>query len=796
MERSNKSGPRKFREALKNGHCLIGPGVFDGISARVASTIGFDFLYLAGSGATGSFVGEPDLSTMTATEFATIGGMMVQHTDLPVIADADTGFGGPLNIARTVRLYEHAGVAGCHIEDQVFPKRCGQLKGKDVVDLQVYLERIRSAVMARVDPDFVIIARTDARQATRYGGEKAGREAFEEGVKRLKAALDAGADMAFMESPRTEEECSELVRALAPKPVLINVLPQGLTPALTTADCQKLGFAAAIYPCTGFIPAMLAMQSSYSALKNEGTDLHHCKGKRIQDFFEQVGLKESFDFDTMIENYSKEEVEHTIARRAQGPNRLRKTHNITPDRPAEYVYAHTPASVPRHITPVVTMPPMPSDFDHEYIVNPGSGLRSDGQHLPYPVVGQLPYPTVPQEIDMGDYKDLPPHERPGPGAEKQSQTPLKARTVDVTPVISKQTNLGLNVRMGCLSVGGNSPDTAGTLPPPSPLLEAYLGTYHSVSPMISPMRLPSNSNLDKLYSFSPGPSSDGKHHRRSRSSTSKIDFISSGTTLEPKKRARLYDAEKDALALDEAISHHRIDVDTICKILPNLTHDQILELRKEYKKHVKVQSRGINIAKHMKMKPSGNFGKAVSRHEKLIESLMGRSNAEIRQITESFKDERYNNHLVRCMEKELKPDKFRVAVLTALEARRQEENEVYPRQYVDKDVDVDVLNRCLTAKEGGESTMLEIVAEVNCHRPARDALLLRHAIDDISTHNWDEELRYELLISRLMRLQWDHAHLARVRREYVKKYYKKLNHDIENATRGDFRDFVYESCKA
>lgn len=229
-----------------SGHCLIGPGVFDGISARVASTIGFDFLYLAGSGATGSFVGEPDLSTMTATEFATIGGMMVQHTDLPVIADADTGFGGPLNIARTVRLYEHAGVAGCHIEDQVFPKRCGQLKGKDVVDLQVYLERIRSAVMARVDPDFVsgyddyckgqrlrelttpqvIIARTDARQATRYGGEKAGREAFEEGVKRLKAALDAGADMAFMESPRTEEECSELVRALAPKPVLINVLPQ------------------------------------------------------------------------------------------------------------------------------------------------------------------------------------------------------------------------------------------------------------------------------------------------------------------------------------------------------------------------------------------------------------------------------------------------------------------------------------------------------------------------------------------------------------------------------------------
>lgn len=162
---------------------------------------------------------------MTQTEFAEVGEMVVQHSNAPVIADADTGFGGPLNIARTIRLYEHAGIAGCHIEDQVFPKRCGQLKGKDVVDLQVYLERIRSAVEARIDPDFVIIARTDARQANTYGGEHAGRDAFNEGVKRLKAAIAAGADVAFMESPRTEEECATLVKELAPKPVLINVLP-------------------------------------------------------------------------------------------------------------------------------------------------------------------------------------------------------------------------------------------------------------------------------------------------------------------------------------------------------------------------------------------------------------------------------------------------------------------------------------------------------------------------------------------------------------------------------------------
>ncbi|KAK4110000.1 carboxyphosphonoenolpyruvate mutase [Canariomyces notabilis] len=309
MAKQMKSAGKRFREGLQSGKCLIGPGIFDGISARVADSVGFDFLYLAGSGTTGSYIGQPDLSVMTQTEFANVGQMMAQNTSIPIIADADTGFGGPINVRRTIQLYEHAGLAGCHIEDQVFPKRCGQLKGKDVVDLQVYLERIRSAVEARTDPDFVIIARTDARQAKSFGGEKAGREAFDEGVRRLKAALDAGADMAFMESPRTQDECATLVKELAPHPVLINVLPHGLTRDLTTNDCQRLGFAAAIYPCTGFIPAMLAMQRSYRGLKEEGSDLKYCENQTIVQFFEQLGLKEAWDFDEGIESYSKKIVE-------------------------------------------------------------------------------------------------------------------------------------------------------------------------------------------------------------------------------------------------------------------------------------------------------------------------------------------------------------------------------------------------------------------------------------------------------------------------------------------------------
>ncbi|EED85152.1 predicted protein, partial [Postia placenta Mad-698-R] len=220
---------------------ILAPGVYDGVSAHVANAAGFDALYLAGSGASGSVIGEPDLSVITGTELANTARMIVGISTVPIIADADTGFGGPLNVARTIALYEAAGVAGCHIEDQTFPKRCGQLSGKDVVDMETYLERIVAAVKARQNPDFVIIARTDARNAAQFG----------DGFARLKAALAAGADVAFMESPRTMEEGKRLVQALAPHPVMINVLPNGLTGNYKIEDCKRLGFKIAIYPCTG-----------------------------------------------------------------------------------------------------------------------------------------------------------------------------------------------------------------------------------------------------------------------------------------------------------------------------------------------------------------------------------------------------------------------------------------------------------------------------------------------------------------------------------------------------------------
>lgn len=233
--------------------------------------------------------------------------------------------------------------------------------------------------------------------------------------------------------------------------------------------------------------------------------------------------------------------------------------------------------------------PSPSGYATASYRYPGVGHPQESQYTTSkPLSGQAQQyqysqprsdqPSSRHEYDTQTY---------GPAAGKQSQaSSTKAHTVELTPGISKQANLGLAVRMDRLSVSGNRPDMAGTLPPPSPLLEAYRGTYQSVSPMIAPINLSLDSDLDRLSSLSPGPSTN-KHHRRSKSSNSKIDSIGSGSETNPKpsqKRARLYDAEKDALALNEAISHHKPDVDTICTILPHLTHDQILELRKEYKK--------------------------------------------------------------------------------------------------------------------------------------------------------------------------------------------------------------------
>ncbi|KAK6441098.1 hypothetical protein LTR95_002666 [Oleoguttula sp. CCFEE 5521] len=433
---------------------------------------------------------------------------------------------------------------------------------------------------------------------------------------------------------------------------------------------------------------------------------------------------------------------------------------------------------------------------------------------------------------------------------------------------------GLNNRMNRLSVSGNRPDMhslhgngSGGMPPPSPLLEAYHGTYQSLSPMPGAFRT-DDDDLSDLEPLSPGLKSAGGKHNDKLSQES--------AARAAKKRAVIYDAESDAKAIAKALDHHsKIDAEAFIDVLPPLTHDQILELRKEYKKQVKIQGRGIKLPAHLKLKlPSGNFGKAVyvcalgrwesegywanffyqghaSRRELLIESLLARSNAEIREIKDSFRDKRYADSLTKCMEKELKADKFKTAVMMALEGRRQEEQDVYPREYVERDVEG--LVRSVNAEKGGETAMLEVVlrrsdahlrevmrgyqartgenfarvalgrsgnlvGEVLAHilngainRPARDALLLHHAIRDISSHpstksassskttadkDKPDEIRYELLISRVIRLHWDRAHMARVKRDYEGKYGRSVEAELEGCLRGDFGEFMGEVVSA
>lgn len=293
---------------------------------------------------------------------------------------------------------------------------------------------------------------------------------------------------------------------------------------------------------------------------------------------------------------------------------------------------------------------------------------------------------------------------------------------------------GLGAKMGMLAVGGAAAGLhghggGGGMPPPSPLLEAYHGTWQSISPMPLAIR-PDDDDLSDLEPLDGPPSrhSGKKNDKLERDAKSAKD--KDKDKKDDKKRVKLYDPESDAKTIASALKHSKIDADKLIDVLPGLSHDQIWEVRKEYKKQVKIQGKGINLPKHLKMKVTGNFGKAVyvttlgrwesegywanfwyqshgSRRELLIESLMGRTNSEMGYIKDDFKDKRYSDSLVKCMEKELKMDKFRTAVLMALEARRQDEQDVYPQEYRNRDVDT--LHRALTAKQGGETAMLEVI---------------------------------------------------------------------------------------
>jgi 2-methylisocitrate lyase-like PEP mutase family enzyme len=272
------SAPARLRALLKEDGMVIAPGAYDCISARVIAQAGFPAVYMTGAG-TAAMLGYPDFGLVTMSEMAENAGRLAAAVSVPVVADADTGYGNELNVTRTVREYEKRGVAGLHIEDQGFPKKCGHLDDKTVIPLDEYIGKIRAAAAARTNPDFLLIARTDSRAVI----------GFEEAVTRMNAALKAGADMAFLEAPQTPEEVAAVPR-LVKGPCLLNVVSGGKTPVLDLAQAQKLGFKLAILPGLLFQTAVPAFDAVLAEVK--ATRRHPDMKVSIKEKFRRMGSEE------------------------------------------------------------------------------------------------------------------------------------------------------------------------------------------------------------------------------------------------------------------------------------------------------------------------------------------------------------------------------------------------------------------------------------------------------------------------------------------------------------------------
>lgn len=249
-----------LRELMAPGELLIAPGVFDMISARIADRMGFGALYMTGYGTVASSLGLPDAGLASYTEMVGRVGTIAGGTVTPVICDADTGFGGLLNVDRTVRGYEAAGAAAIQIEDQVFPKKCGHTPGREVIPVDEMVRKIRVAREARASEDFLIIARTDAR--TTHG--------IDEALRRAEAFARAGADVLFVESPESEAEMRKICASFD-LPCLANMVEGGRTPLMTREELRQIGYRVAIFPSIGFLSMAAVLTRAYGALREHGS---------------------------------------------------------------------------------------------------------------------------------------------------------------------------------------------------------------------------------------------------------------------------------------------------------------------------------------------------------------------------------------------------------------------------------------------------------------------------------------------------------------------------------------------
>lgn len=276
-------GPARLRALISQTEPVLAPGAYDALSALLVEQAGFPAVYMTGFGTAASLLGRPDVGLVTMSQMVDNARRIAQAVDIPVIADADTGYGNAINAMQAVREYERAGVAGIHIEDQVSPKRCGHMEGKQVIESSEMVEKIRAAVEAKRSPDFVIIARTDARAV----------EGLDGALRRGRLYREAGADMLFVEAPESKEEVAAVARAFPDTPLFFNWLEGGKTPPIPLARLKKLGFRMIIFPLGALLTATKAIRELLSRIRRDGTP-ENAAGEMVsfEDFLKVVGLAE------------------------------------------------------------------------------------------------------------------------------------------------------------------------------------------------------------------------------------------------------------------------------------------------------------------------------------------------------------------------------------------------------------------------------------------------------------------------------------------------------------------------
>ncbi len=280
----------KFKTLLRKPGIIAAPGAYDCLTAKIIEKTGFPAVYMTGAGTSVAKYGYPDLALTTATEMVSSARDICSTVDIPVIADADTGYGGVLNVQRTIRDYERSGVAAVHLEDQEFPKRCGHLDGKQVIGVSDMVSKIKAAVDARNDPDFTLIVRTDALAVT----------SWDDTVDRCWQYIDAGADVLFVEALRSRNE-AEAITKLFPVPLLYNLVETGKSPLYNISELEDIGFKIVIYPVSALLTVCNVVSNVMSELKQFGSTEHLVENMvSVTEAFDMVGLSDMLE---ASENY-------------------------------------------------------------------------------------------------------------------------------------------------------------------------------------------------------------------------------------------------------------------------------------------------------------------------------------------------------------------------------------------------------------------------------------------------------------------------------------------------------------